>query len=494
MTRLFPYGLGFALCFILARACPAGSLLGHWELDQVSGVSPITTPDVGPFGYDGTLVNMDGSNQVTGPRDGALQFNGSNERIDVGDVANLDQTFTEFTAMAWLKPDPGTSGFAMGKMGGVSGQRGWQLQVREPDEVAQLAYFNTAGGTQRNVNLSHDFDTSQFTHLAFVFKGGAYEEFYVNGTRALQNTSGTLATLNAANSAPFQIGNRGAVVQYYGGAIDDVRLHDAALVSGQIVQAAHGDQIGHYRFDDVAGGTTPDESAWQQAGTLDNMDGSNVVPGKFGTALEFNGVDETVSVGSADAAPHDSLFTEFTAMAWVKPETDSDGNPANFLFGKMGGGGDRGWQVEVNTAADKTTLLYFDDPSGTSDSVALTGLDLPEDEFTHLAYVFKGDTGSGDGYVDIYVNGQLELHETTGVLEYLNAVNNQPLQIGNRGNGQNNQFFKGAVDDPQFFAAALGRNEIMLAAQIPEPSSLLLALLGGLGLCPLRRRRARRGG
>ncbi|MEN8127502.1 MAG: Ig-like domain-containing protein [Planctomycetota bacterium] len=64
-------------------------LVGHWKLDDGAG---LTAVDVSGNGFDGTLVN--GPTWTAGQINGALQFDGADDRVDIGDLGNTAYTVT----------------------------------------------------------------------------------------------------------------------------------------------------------------------------------------------------------------------------------------------------------------------------------------------------------------------------------------------------------------------------------------------------------------
>ncbi|GAG43024.1 unnamed protein product, partial [marine sediment metagenome] len=90
--------LGFlALCSSTLALGDTG-LLAHWKFDEGSG----TTAYDSVGGNDGTLIN--GPVWATGQLDGALEFDGGGDYVDVGDKPSLDITGDQITVMAWFKP------------------------------------------------------------------------------------------------------------------------------------------------------------------------------------------------------------------------------------------------------------------------------------------------------------------------------------------------------------------------------------------------------
>jgi hypothetical protein len=223
-----------------------------------------------------------------------------------------------------------------------------------------------------------------------------------------------------------------------------------ALLSASAAQAV---LIGHWKFDEVNAGVTPDSSGFGNDGTL--IGAIEQVPGVIDGALQFPGGSARVEIG--DVLPFDAMFTEFSVALWVK-RVDVE-YPTTFLIGKMGLGGNRGWQVSAPRGGG-LGFEYFDSPSGTGYSTTISH-DLIDD-FTHVAVVFKTND-----FVDIFINGSLVVHDTTGVSSVLNGAVARPLMIGNRGDLQG-ESFQGGIDDVRIYDHALTEEEVAQLAMLPD--------------------------
>jgi len=76
---------------------------------------------------------------------------------------------------------------------------------------------------------------------------------------------------------------------------------------------------------------------------------------------------------------------------------------------------------------------------------------LPLNEWTHLAGTYDGNA------VKLYVNGQLEVEDTSGGVGMLQDAND--LSIGNRSDG-NDRAFAGTIDDVRVYSRALSAAEV----------------------------------
>lgn len=103
----------------------------------------------------------------------------------------------------------------------------------------------------------------------------------------------------------------------------------------------------------------------------------------------------------------------------------------------------------------------------------------------HVAFTVSGTTFS------LYVDGVLSGTPSTLTPDFIDNGEAEIFRIGALARSSNGDFFTGLLDDVQIYGSALtGSNVTFLfnnpGTAIPEPSA---ALLGGLGLLALLRRR-----
>ena len=197
-------------------------LVAHWTLNDSSGD---TVSDLSGNGHNGTLV---GDPQWTdGYFDGALEFDGTGDEVDIPFHENLNQD--TFTITAWANAMTGGAGHrAVISSRDDFPQRGF-IFYAAPNNVWQ---FWTGGDgwkaiTGPAVNLD-DWD-----HLAGTYADGS-QKFYVNGELVGETT----ASLSVNTAQEFLIGagaNETANHNYrFVGKIDDVRLYDRVLDDTEI--------------------------------------------------------------------------------------------------------------------------------------------------------------------------------------------------------------------------------------------------------------------
>ena len=168
-------------------------------------------------------------------------------------------------------------------------------------------------------------------------------------------------------------------------------------------------------FEEGSGGTTADKSSYHNNGSLLNG-AAWTTQGKYGNAIQFDGVNDRISV--ADASSLD-LTTGLTVEAWVYPTKANNwstivmkGLSSSFSYVLYG------WWFGTDSAAG----TYSGGERATSG-----GGPLPLNTWTHVAMTYNG------AQQILYINGQVVAsNNDTGAI----TTSNVELSIGGNSRGQ----------------------------------------------------------
>jgi hypothetical protein len=290
--------------------------------------------------------------------------------------------------------------------------------------------------------------------------------------------------------------------------------HSSALIASVLLATATLQSIGtsscravelaHYAFDQVdtipgSPGppivpdtyTTPDSSGRNNTANLTAMTPANLVPGRVGNALQFNGGSSAATRNRVEVptpAPNpdpiltdfNRTYTQFTFAALVRPsgilETDTD---IAFIAGKLGNSPNRGWQIgwQGNTATHPHELVVsiFDGPLGTDHTDEIYSgptTDLANDKWAHVAITYSA-LSEAEPFIRMYING-LKVSEITATSDIpmttnlLNGINLRNFQIGNGNRGdQRADSWTGLIDEVHIYDHAL--TDAQIAALVPPP-------------------------
>ncbi len=227
----------FALYYLDGYSQLSYDLTGYWKFDDGGGTA---AADSSGNGNDGTLINfpVNDSQWVLGQINGALEFDGDNDYVEVPDTASLSN-MANITISAWINPDTITA-----KAGGYRIISKWnptdkefilkhsQTGVGGSGEIFVGFYGNSAYTS--NFNLP----ANSWTHLCVVWGGSTTIEVYKNGV--LFETLSLSSPSPYDSTAPTVIGKHGSIsAEYFDGRIDEVRIYDRVLSFGEIYDLAN---------------------------------------------------------------------------------------------------------------------------------------------------------------------------------------------------------------------------------------------------------------
>ena len=152
-----------------------GGLRAYYRFEEGSGT---TTADASGNNLTGTLLN--GPLWVPGKLGQyALDFDGSNDRVDVGNPALLQLT-GPMTLTAWAWPESLSDNGRIITKGGGSGSRGWSLNVENTGTWAFQVAVNSTTLTSLQVS---GVPLNTWTHVAGVYdpSGTPSMKLYTNG-------------------------------------------------------------------------------------------------------------------------------------------------------------------------------------------------------------------------------------------------------------------------------------------------------------------------
>lgn len=415
-------------------------LVGHWNFDEGRGTS---AGDVSGNGNTGTLTN--GPVWTSGKVGGGLNFDGSNDYVSMGDV---DVSGDAITVSAWIKPDT-LSGFT--------------APVHKRD--AYMFYLNgnvlrpsVFTNTQYDLTGSIQIPLNQWTHIVFTYDGSDIKG-YVNGV-----SDGSTSASGNINDSSYDLrisGEDGTNSYNFDGLLDDVRIYNTALSASEVTNlyntGAHTAQtilnvpqnnqltnglVGFWSFNgkDLEGTTAYDRSGNGNDGTLTNDPKAAI--GKVGQALQFDGVDDYVTV--VDDSTLDFDTGDFSISLWVKPATYAEG--AGFIHKNEGGGQSQYWLRDEST--NGSLRFMTEDPSGGT-AVETSDEYLTLNEWQHIVATRNGST------VCIYKNGANSVCNSGTVR---NVTNNAALRIGV---GPGDTYLNGTLDEVRIYNRVLSASEIL---------------------------------
>ncbi|MDD5678007.1 MAG: PKD domain-containing protein [Kiritimatiellae bacterium] len=210
------------------------SSCGSWNFDEATG-SVLYDVSVITNGNNGVLKPNEatGPQRVSGKIGNALNFDGSNDCVEVSDANALDAT-NAVSMEAWVKLNSGASGYMniMSKGAESPTVAGYRLLY---NAVADKLWIGTSDGVSTFGAYTPavvGFVTGVWYHVIGM-DDGEYLRIYVNGEIKLYQWCGAHSI--AANTKKLVIGAYySELTQFFNGLIDGVRVYDYALTEEEI--------------------------------------------------------------------------------------------------------------------------------------------------------------------------------------------------------------------------------------------------------------------
>lgn len=201
--------------------------------------------------------------------------------------------------------------------------------------------------------------------------------------------------------------------------------------------------VGAWLFDENIGQTAEDASGNSHNGEIL---GPKRVQGKYGTALEFDGNDDTVEI------PHHEAFdlVTYTVMAWINvPGPNGEWQQTIVGKGLLPAGSPRNFGVFVQNEPGGL-VLGINYTSGNAWQSADGTTVIADGEWHHVASTYDG------AFLRGYTDGNMEAELATASVP---DHNTDPVRFG-RWAGARGDFIKGIIDDVAILNEALSEDEI----------------------------------
>ncbi len=211
------------------------SLVLQLRFDEGSGTK---ATDTSGQGNDGTLTGP--PDWVDGKRGGALEFDGLDDYVDLGDDASLQ--LNTFTVSAWINVGGHVDDNGIAATGTDSGSagNGWYFSLLADGRVriqsnnassGPNTYDSITGYTTLNLN------TWYYVTVVLYTDGLTRNKIYVNGIEETSSSTGVAISSIYYVGDSLRIGHFGdhsSVNGHFNGTIDEVRIYSRALSPEEI--------------------------------------------------------------------------------------------------------------------------------------------------------------------------------------------------------------------------------------------------------------------
>ena len=217
--------------------------VGYWALDDgQSDPNTTTAVDSSAGGNNGTLLNFATSpSWVDGKVGGALQFDGTNDRVDMGDPDVLDITGTLSMAFWMYRLGDGASSYGplvgKNKSGGYKNDGYWVGSYNDATLNSFIRFSITTNGTGTNLDSISGIADDEWHHIAVVYDPAARMAIYIDGVLDAELTTGVPAAIQSVDTG-FTLGNlaTGSTMDSYSynGHLDEVLVFNQVLSAEEI--------------------------------------------------------------------------------------------------------------------------------------------------------------------------------------------------------------------------------------------------------------------
>ena len=398
-------------------------LIAHWTMDGPDLINNVA--DRSGNNNHGVLNGFASTTTTPGRLGQALHFDGSNDRIDTGKIVPTG----DFTYATWLYHDDAnvvSNEAVFSYSNSVSGNE-------------MFIGITTANKVNVNLDIITSFNSSQSIvpgvwHHLVVKRSGSAITIYVDDV--LDGTSGTDGdtldnTCTLVYIAKHFGGNLGCdglqTFHNFDGKLDDFRIYSRALSDNEINRLyglgatthinktltvnpdLENSLVAHWTFDGPHMISNVTDRAGSFDGALTNQTPTTTIVGRLGQALDFDGSDDYIDVGTGPSNAKTIAFWINATEATSESIMDVDGTD----------------EITTN-ASDQITATSF---PGT--------------------IVYYVDGVSGDRVISNNVWNHVVITDTTGV----NASN---LDIGRIAGA----YFGGKIDDVRMYSKVLTSSEV----------------------------------
>lgn len=440
---------------------PVGSPLVHYKFDEGNGT---TANNAGSGGstLNGTLTSMASPATATsgwsnnGKFDKALSFDGSDDGVIVNTA--VTSTLSDWTLSAWIYPKNYNQYGTIVYNGNDSG--GYGLMLYNYSGNVRVLYGGViwldSGYTLPSLNTWY--------HILAKRDSSGTLSFYINGVKTPNTYTNTPNAPQPKFSVGMHYNSSNIPSRFFNGTIDEVKIYTSALTDDQVKAEYNmgkatvlgslstnatgvasnandrsycppGDSTGscgpvaEWKFDENTGTTTVnDTSGNANHGTMNGgMTNANWVPGKVGSALSFDGVDDYIEIASPTGIP--TAANPWSISLWINADDMGADVPWQRVLLSWGTHNNNNFSSRILVSDDSISWESYNVNGGGSRYTIPGGL---VNKWSHLTYSFDGTN------VRAYYNGQNVWSYSAPSLNIASSV----VRIGKPWGGS----YKGKVD------------------------------------------------
>ena len=447
---------------------------------SVSGATGYRAPDVSGRGNHGTLTNMTSEDWVVSGGAGALDFDGTNDRVTCGSSVSIPSGSVSVSGWMYRTGTANANNGVVFSKGTIEGNANSTCALYW-NETQGWSWFVVDGSNNLAIVRSNTVTSqNEWIHVCGVASSAGLR-LYLNGVLA-NSTTGASVKNSTHASLIGGADTGGGTFAAHKGLIDDVRTYNRALTEPEIRRLASGRGVGlkptSTQFDyletrektysvivksqqehsslseGLVGAWCPslgatgyrliDRSGYGNHGTLTNMTSEDWVVSGGAGALDFDGVNDYVDCGVN--AGNLTEKSTFSVSAWALARQTGGANTFRGLISRAQSS-PYPFSIRFNTSGSVLRLV--------TDDTELLGPTITANQWFHITVVLAPSSRK------IYFNGNLVTESTAS---YSITANDNKLYIGTDYVPQSDRVWDGQVDDVRIYNRALTPPEIRLLA------------------------------
>jgi len=463
----------------------------HMNQDPTTAVLDSTS-----FGNNGTSAgSMTSGDLEEGAIGKSIDFDGSDDYLNVGNDASLNIGTKDFSVLTWIKEMPVADGYfewvssknsgAIPNNGSVGFQMGWRddccgdsMQFRFND-----GQTGCGGSCGESVVNTTDTDDDTWRLVAFSADRSSNGALYVDGTVSSGSISARSGSLTTTAELIIAGNSGGAPSASFTGNIDEYRFIVGTAISAQYVNTTYNNvkfqstfiyasgsetkkehPILFLKLDEGTGNTVSDTSYYANSGTRTGATWLTSGCADI-NCLSFDNSGDYITI--ADNLELDFNNRDFTISGWIYRSSSSVADDT--IIAKRNGNtnSDQGYIAYIRDGDDRLVFEACDATSSCDEYSLISTSTIPNDTWTHFAIVWDDDSAINS---EIYING----------LDDDPDNNNDVGTIGNIGDlsnalslviGAESDFgspFYGRLDEIKTYAYARTPEEILSEYNLPS--------------------------
>lgn len=449
--------------------------VGIWKLDENAGT--LTTFDTSGNYRNGALTSITSSNWISGKFGSSLRLNGTSSYITITGESSSFST-NNYTLSAWIRrlSDSGSNEIIIDNRDGIND--GHLMQINASDQI-ECYYNSTASVSTTTISLNT-------WYFVACTSDGSTQRLFINSI--LEDSDSISGSIFEMTDMRFGARSFTSAAFFFPGILDEIKIYNYARTPAQIVwDFNRGAPVAHYKMDECSGATIYDASvnangeAGGKNGTWSGTSGSNTSTGacgtvntstaryngrngKFGSALDFDGTDDVVTVSNTSVIDlNEGLVNGLTISAWVYPRSDGEGD-AGRIFDKGTNtycrlANESGGNAEVRCRLGLATSAEFTAPQT-----------IPLNQWSHVALSWTNDS---DDEITIWINGTP--YTSSALYAGDPTADTSNFFIGN--NSAGSATFDGLIDDVRIYNYEL--TQVLIRNLINEASAIRFGPITG---------------